>query len=85
MLSALELAGALRAGPATLDALRARLGGASTDEIMWALNEAVDAGWASSSEPIDCGPDGLCSTSAPTIATLTAAGRERLSSAGPSS
>jgi hypothetical protein len=70
------LLAALRGGPATLDALRARLGGADRDRLGWALDDAVARGWVSSSAGADCGPDGVCSTSAPVVFTLTPSGRE---------
>jgi hypothetical protein len=66
---------ALRGGPATLDALGARLGGPARDAVTWALDEAVTRGLVQSSAGADCGPDGLCSTSAPAVFTLTPAGR----------
>ena len=70
-----ELLRALRGGPATLDALGARLGGAQRDALAWALDEALARGWVRSSAEADCGPDGVCSTSAPTVFTLTPGGR----------
>jgi hypothetical protein len=66
---------ALRGGPATLDALGVRLGGPARDALTWAVEEAVDRGLVSSSAEVDCGPDGICSTSAPTVFTLTPTGR----------
>jgi hypothetical protein len=66
---------ALRGGIATLDALAARLGGAGRDELLWALEDARASGWVSSGGGEDCGPDGLCGASAPTVYTLTDAGR----------
>jgi hypothetical protein len=68
---------ALRGGPATLDALAARLGGdgAGRDALTWAVDDAVARGWVASTAGADCGPDGLCGTSAPTVFTLTPAGR----------
>ena len=65
----------LRRGPATLDALHARLGAPDRDALTWAVDEAVARGWVRSSAAPDCGPDGICSTSAPTVFTLTPAGR----------
>jgi hypothetical protein len=65
---------ALRGGPATLDALGARLGTAEREALTWALDDALARGWVRSSGA-DCGPDGVCSTSAPTIFTLTGDGR----------
>jgi hypothetical protein len=66
---------ALRGGIATLDALAARLGGAGRDELVWALEDAEARGWVRSDGGEDCGPDGLCGASAPTVYTLTDAGR----------
>jgi hypothetical protein len=66
---------ALRGGVATLDALAARLPGPSRDELVWALEDAVERGWVRSSGGEDCGPDGLCGTAAPTVYTATDAGR----------
>ena len=65
----------LRRGPATLDALHARLGAPDRDALSWAVDEAVARGWVRSSAAPDCGPDGICSTSPPTVFTLTPAGR----------
>jgi hypothetical protein len=67
---------ALRGGPATLDALRARLGAPEREALGWAVDDAVARGWVQSSAGADCGPDGVCSTSAPAVFTLTPAGRE---------
>jgi hypothetical protein len=67
---------ALRGGPATLDALDARLGGADREALGWALEDAVGRGLVSSTAAADCGPDGICSTTAPTVFTLTTDGRE---------
>ncbi len=72
---------ALRGGPATLDALGARLGAPDRDALAWAVDEAVARGLAASSAEIDCGPDVICSTSAPTVFTLTPAGRTALAAA----
>jgi hypothetical protein len=66
---------ALRAGPATLDALHVRLGAPERDLLGWAVDDAVARGWARSSAAADCGPDGVCSTSAPAVYMLTSAGR----------
>jgi hypothetical protein len=66
---------ALRGGPATLDALGARLGASERDALTWAVDEAVTRGLVASSAQADCGPDGICGASAPTVFTLTAAGR----------
>jgi hypothetical protein len=75
------IATALRGGPATLDALHARLGGPERDSLGWAVDEAVARGWVQSSAGEDCGPDGVCSTSAPAVFTLTPAGRAELRAA----
>jgi hypothetical protein len=66
---------ALRGGPATLDALRARLGAPERDALGWAVDDAVARGWVRSSAGADCGPDGICSSTAPTVFTLTPDGR----------
>lgn len=66
---------ALRGGIATLDALAARLGGADREELLWALQDARSRGWVQSSGGEDCGPDGLCGASAPTVYVLTATGK----------
>jgi hypothetical protein len=58
---------ALRRGPATLDALSVRLGGAPRDDLAWALEDARARGWVSSSADAECGPDGICSTGAPVV------------------
>jgi hypothetical protein len=73
---AVAVARALRGGVATLEALRARLGGAAPEAVAWALEEAAAFGWVRSSAAPDCGPDGVCSTGAPTVVSLTPAGRE---------
>jgi len=70
-----DLLAALRRGPATLDALAARLDGPDREALMWALDEAERLGLVHSSAQ-DCGPDGLCGTSAPAVVSLTPAGRE---------
>jgi hypothetical protein len=70
-----EILHALRGGPATLDALSARLGGPARDALTWAVDEAVARGLVHSSAEADCGPDGICGTSAPAVFTLTTAGR----------
>ncbi|MEA2305721.1 MAG: hypothetical protein QOH43_3001 [Solirubrobacteraceae bacterium] len=69
---------ALRAGLATLDALRARLGGADRDQLAWVLDDLAAQGLVQVTGAWDCGPDGLCGTSAPAIVTLTDAGRATL-------
>ena len=66
---------ALRGRPATLAALHARLGAPPRDALSWALDDAVERGWVHSSAEADCGPDGICSTSAPAVFTLTPDGR----------
>jgi hypothetical protein len=66
---------ALRGGPATLDALGARLGGAERAALTWAVDDAVARGWVHSSDAAECGPDGVCSESAPAVFTLTPDGR----------
>ena len=70
-----DIVRALRGGPATLDALAARLGGPARDQLGWALEDAQARGWVHSSAEADCGPDGVCSTSAPAVFTLTRGGR----------
>jgi hypothetical protein len=73
---ALAVARALRGGVATLDALAVRLGpDALRDEVVWAVQDALERGWVSSSGDDDCGPDGLCGTTAPTVYVATDAGR----------
>jgi hypothetical protein len=66
---------ALRGGVATLEALRGRLGGADRDQLAWVLDDLAAQGLAQVSGAWDCGPDGLCGTSAPATAVLSAAGR----------
>jgi hypothetical protein len=68
---------ALRAGPATLDALGSRVGGAARDDLTWALADARERGWVAATDDADCGPDGVCSTGAPVVYRLTDAGRRR--------
>jgi hypothetical protein len=70
-----DIVRALRGGPATLDALAARLGGPERDQLGWALEDAQARGWVRSTAGPDCGPDGLCGTSAPAVFTLTPDGR----------
>jgi hypothetical protein len=72
---AAAVARALRRGVATLDALAARLGRPARDELLWALDDAVARGWVQASADDDCGPDGLCGSSAPVVYTATDAGR----------
>ena len=69
------IAAALRGGPATLDALDARLGGPERDSLGWAVDDAVARGWVRSTAGADCGPDGICGTSAPAVFALTPDGR----------
>ena len=78
-----DIVRALRGGPATLDALGARLGAPPRDRdaLTWAVDEAVARGLVQSSAGADCGPDGICGTSAPTVLTLTPAGRSALAAA----
>ena len=71
---------ALTRGPATLDALAARTRPASRDELQWAVDEAVGRGWVLAAGDV-CGPDGICSTSAPNVLTLSEAGRAAAASA----
>ena len=66
---------ALRGGPATLDALHARLGGPVREALAWAVDDAVARGWVHSTAGADCGPDGICGASAPVVLTLTPGGR----------
>jgi hypothetical protein len=66
-----EVLRALLGGPATLDALGARLRATERDALRWALDDAVARGWVHSSAGADCGPDGVCSTTAPAVFTLT--------------
>jgi hypothetical protein len=70
-----DIVRALRGGPATLDAIGARLGGPARDALTWAVEDAVARGLVHSSAGADCGPDGICGTSAPAVFTLTPAGR----------
>lgn len=65
-----DIVSALRLGPATLDGLLARLGQVDPDAMWWAVEEAVRKGLVSSSEQIECGPDGVCGSSAPIILAL---------------
>jgi len=74
MLDPMAIVAALRRGPATLDALGARLGGPAREDLTWALDDALRRGWVRS-PGADCGPDGVCSTSAPAVFGLTEAGR----------
>jgi hypothetical protein len=79
---AAAVARALRRGVATLDALGARLSGATRDEVVWALEDAIERGWVQRSGGEDCGPDGLCGTAAPVVYTATDAGRAVARAAG---
>ena len=63
---------ALGRGPATPDALAARLDGVDRDSLMWAVDELVQQGAIASTANVDCGTDGICATSAPTIYSLPA-------------
>jgi hypothetical protein len=63
---------ALKTGPATPDALAARLGGVDRDALMWAVDELVREGVIASTASADCGPDGICATSVPTVFSLPA-------------
>jgi hypothetical protein len=63
---------ALGRGPATPDALAARLGGVDRDSLMWAVDELVRQGAIASTADVDCGPNGICATSAPMIYSLPA-------------
>lgn len=65
-----DITRALRLGPATPDALAARLGDVHRDAMWWAVDEAVKLGLVSSTAEIECGPDGLCGTSVPTVLSL---------------
>jgi hypothetical protein len=65
-----DIARALRLGPATPDALAARLGEVHRDAMWWALDEAVRRGLVSSTAEIECGPDSLCGTSTPAVFSL---------------
>lgn len=75
-LDALAVARVLRRGPATLDALSARLGGVERDALTWALEDARERGWVADTAQPDCGPDGVCGDAPPLLVSLTAAGRE---------
>ena len=57
---------ALRPGVATLDVLAARLGGPPRDELLWALEDAIERGWVTASQD-PCDHDGLCGASAPVV------------------
>jgi hypothetical protein len=70
-----DIVRALRGGPATLDALHARLGAPPRDALAWAVDEAIARGLVRSSAGADCGPDGLCGSSAPAVFRLSESGR----------
>ena len=67
-----EILAALKRGPATPDALAARLGGIDRDSLMWAVEELVGQGVIASTADADCGPDGICATSVPTVFSIPA-------------
>jgi hypothetical protein len=77
-----DVARALRGGPATLDALSARLGSPPREALDWALDDLVARGLVHSPAGADRGPDGVCSTTAPAVYTLTPAGRAAARAAG---
>ncbi len=65
-----DIVRALRRGPATPDALAVRLGDVDRDAMWWAVHEAVQMGIVSSTADVECGPDGLCGVSVPTVLSL---------------
>lgn len=65
-----DIVTALRTGPATPDALLVRLGDPDREAMWWAIGEAVERGLVASTAQLQCGPDGLCGTSAPTVLSL---------------
>jgi hypothetical protein len=65
-----DITRALRRGPATPDALAMRLGDVDREAMWWAVDEAVRLGLVRSTAEIECGPDGLCGTSVPTMFSL---------------
>lgn len=75
-----EVLAGLRRGAATLDALAARTG-ADRETLVWALDEARERGWVVAPAQ-ECGPDGLCASSAPAVYTLTPAGARALERRG---
>jgi hypothetical protein len=77
VLDPLAVTAALRGGPATLDALGARLGSPAREDLAWALDDALGRGWIAS-PTAGCGPDGVCSTAAPAVFRLTNEGRAAL-------
>ena len=66
-LDALAVARALRRGPATLDALAARLDDPDRDALTWAVDDALTRGWVTSTGEIECGAGGLCGDMPPTL------------------
>jgi hypothetical protein len=67
-----DIVAALRRGPATPDALAARLREADRDAMWWAVGEAIRLGLvASSADFATCEADGLCGASVPTVLSLT--------------
>jgi hypothetical protein len=69
-LSSKDILHALRLGPATPDALAARLGEVDREAMWWAVDEAVQLGLVASTAEIECGPDGLCGTSVPAVLSI---------------
>jgi hypothetical protein len=65
-----DIVTALHRGPATPDALLMRLGQVDREAMWWAVEEAVRQGRVASTAQIECGPDGLCGTSVPTVLSL---------------
>jgi hypothetical protein len=65
-----DVVNALRRGAATPDVVLVRLGQVDRDAMWWAVEEAVRQGLVSSTAEIQCGPDGLCGTTAPTVLSL---------------
>jgi hypothetical protein len=65
-----NIVSALRFGPVTPDALAARVGHVDRDAMWWAVEETVRLRLVSSTGEIECGPDGLCGTSLPTVLAL---------------
>lgn len=65
-----DIAGALRLGPATPDALVARLGDVDRDSMWWAVEEAMRLGIVISTADLECGPEGLCGASVPAVFSL---------------
>jgi len=50
-----------------------RLGDVDRDAMWWAVDEAVRHGLVASTAEIQCGPDGLCGISVPTVLSLARA------------